>query len=129
MTDPINLPQTDAEARQAWGTSELDAMEEAARRATKGPWFADGYSVNTDGKSTAGYPPSPKVIANLMDDEYVANPNHENDSAYIASANPDRILALCGEVRRLSGRISEMESEIRMVRADLALARQVGLQP
>jgi hypothetical protein len=97
--------------RGEWGSGgqpmneqEKQAIRERCERATKAPWYAGDSDVSTDPNACAGYPADEKVVANLFDDEYIANPNYRNDAEFIAQARTD--------IPRLLDALDERDREV-----------------
>lgn len=62
---------------------EIDALEEAAERATPGQWKQDLLAIDS-----------------VTQGESVASAFADGDAAYIAAANPNTVLSLIGDLRQ-----------------------------
>jgi hypothetical protein len=81
----------------------LDALQAAAKAATPGPWSATLKRGKRD-----GYIRSP--LRTVADVRYR---NGEADAAFIAAANPQTVLAMISELRRLREMLRELTDWLR----------------
>lgn len=90
--------------------SALDVLEQAAREATAGPWFAWSDSDEDSGEVTCQAPDSPDFLREVVIRH--APSRHKvrrNDVTYIAAADPPTVLALIARVRELEAGLARLE--------------------
>lgn len=90
-------------------TIDKSALKALAEAATQGAWIFDGCTLND--WDAGGY--SMEWMPNGEDCEDGTNSNYREDGAYMAAANPSKILALLAEIEGLHSQHARDGGELR----------------
>jgi hypothetical protein len=107
-------------------------LEKLAREATPGPWvsfdFAHKSSVYTMGNDGFMLATAHSYSGSAFHDTRPNKRQRNANAAYIAAANPARVLALCAELSRLRSQVEEMRGALEFY-ADAANWRDFIARP
>jgi hypothetical protein len=102
-------------------------LEKLAREATPGPWvsfdFAHKSSVYTMGNDGFMLATAHSYSGSAFHDTRPNKRQRNANAAYIAAANPARVLALCAELSRLRSQVEEMRGALDWYREQVGSCR------
>lgn len=97
---------------------EIAALRKLAEAATPGPWTIDTYAEEwAQMRDVSLWAEGDVFLANIGTPECVVHDGGLANGRYIATANPQTILALLAELDAACNRITELETELKQCRS------------